>query len=103
MAESDQVNKILNVESPVEESQVEAKLEQLRSKLLISRTIQQLPIRVSYFARGQVLTNEHYTFSPYKIELIEVSDPGIHDIPITIRFDSPDQFSVSYSGFSQSG
>ncbi|MFN8777202.1 MAG: GumC family protein [Flavobacteriales bacterium] len=103
LAESDQVNKILNVESPVEESQVEAKLEQLRSKLLISRTIQQLPIRVSYFARGQVLTNEHYTFSPYKIELIEVSDPGIHDIPITIRFDSPDQFSVSYSGFSQSG
>ncbi|MFN9798642.1 MAG: GumC family protein, partial [Bacteroidota bacterium] len=103
LAESDQVNKILNVESPVEESQVEAKLEQLRSKLLISRTIQQVPIRVSYFARGQGLTTDHYTFSPYQIELREVSDPGIHDIPITIRFDSPDQFSVSYSGFSQSG
>jgi tyrosine-protein kinase Etk/Wzc len=103
LAESDHVNKILNVESYAEESQVEAKLEQLRSKLLISRTLQQLPLRVSYFAKGQVLTNEHYSFSPYKIELLEVVNPVVQDIPISIRFDSPEVFGISYGALAMSG
>jgi len=103
LTEDDNVNRILNVESYIEESQVEAKLEQLRSKLLISRTLQQLPLRVSYFAKGQILTSEHYSFSPYKVELLELLNPAIQDSPIAIQFSDSEHFSVTVSGINYPG
>lgn len=98
LAEEDNVNRILNVEKVHEESQVETRVEQLRSKLLISRTLHQLPMRVSYYAKGQILTSEHYSFSPYKVDLLELVNPSIQDLPIVIRFASPEHFDLIYNG-----
>lgn len=96
LAEDDNANKILQVESKDDLNKPEAKVELLRSKLLISRTLQQLDLKVSYFARGQILTSEHYTSSPYKIELLNVANTKCQDIPIEITFDSPGEFSIRY-------
>jgi tyrosine-protein kinase Etk/Wzc len=97
LAEDDNVNRILNVESYIEEGQVESRLEQLRSKLLIGRTLQRLPMRISYFAKGQILTSEHYSFSPYKIELTELENPALQDVPVIIRFSGPTAFHLIYN------
>ncbi|MEN9347501.1 MAG: hypothetical protein RLZZ77_1012 [Bacteroidota bacterium] len=98
LTENDNSSRILNLDNQIEESDVEAKVEQLRSKLLISRTIQQLPLRVSYFAEGQVLSNEHYQYSPYKVELLELVNPEVQDSKIRIDFIDQNAFSIEYAG-----
>ena len=98
LTENDNSSRILNLDNQIEESDVEAKVEQLRSKLLISRTIQQLPLRVSYFAEGQVLSNEHYQYSPYKVELLELINPEVQDSKIRINFLDQGLFSIEYAG-----
>jgi tyrosine-protein kinase Etk/Wzc len=98
ITESDNSTRVINMDVSSEENGVEAKMEQMRSKLLISRTIQQLPLRVSYFAEGQVLSNEHYQYSPYKIELIELISPDVQDSKIQIVFTSPGQYELEYGG-----
>jgi tyrosine-protein kinase Etk/Wzc len=96
LAEDDNANKILNVSSVAEDSRPEAKVELLRSKLLIGRSLKQLPLKVGYFARGQVLTNEHYTSSPYQVELIELTNAKWQDQPIEIVFNGPGSYELSY-------
>lgn len=98
LTENNNSSRILNLDNQLEESDVEAKVEQLRSKLLISRTIQQLPLRVSYFAEGQVLSNEHYQYSPYKVELLELVNPEVQDGKIRINFIDQGLFSIEYAG-----
>lgn len=98
ITESDNSSRVINMDLSTEENGVEAKMEQMRSKLLISRTIQQLPLRVSYFAEGQVLSNEHYQYSPYKIELLELMSPDVQDSKIQIVFTSPSLFELEYNG-----
>lgn len=98
LAEDDNANKILKVETQEDLNKPEAKVELLRSKLLISRTLEHLDMKVSYFAKGQILTSEHYSSSPYKIELIRVSNAASQDIPIPISFSTPGEFSIVYNG-----
>ena len=103
LAEDDNANKILDVENIREDNQPEAKVELLRSKLLISRTLKQLPIKVSYFAKGQILSNEHYLSSPYQVELLEILNPALEDQPISISFNGPGEFSLTYEGHTFDG
>ena len=69
---NDAANKVLNV-NPLfnEESSLEAKVELIRSKLLIKQSLSNLPLEIGYYAIGEILTNEHYLLSPYRVEIIE--------------------------------
>jgi len=86
LGQSDNANKILNVGYGGEENDVQAKLELLRSKLLVQRTVEKIPIGVSYFAKGELLTNEHYILSPYELENMILLDESLRDLPIFVFF-----------------
>jgi capsular exopolysaccharide synthesis family protein len=86
LGQSDNANKILNVGAGSEENDVQAKLELLRSKLLVQRTVEKIPIGISYYAKGELLTNEHYILSPYELENMVLLDESLRDIPIFLFF-----------------
>lgn len=99
LSEDDNAGKLLQVTSIAQENNdVESKQEQLRSKFLISRTIQQLPLRVSYYAKGEVLSSEQYVNSPYKVELIDIHNSIVQDQPVFIKFSDPNTFSINLGG-----
>ncbi|MBX7053111.1 MAG: polysaccharide biosynthesis tyrosine autokinase [Flavobacteriales bacterium] len=98
LAEDDQADKILNVQSISEDNKPEAKVELIRSRLLIGRSLRELPIKVSYYAKGQILTNEHYGSSPYQVELLSLYNPDWQDKPIDIKFSGPGTFAITYGG-----
>lgn len=96
LAENDNANKILDVAKVGEDIKPEAKLELLRSKLLISRSLKELPLKVSYYAKGQILITEHYESSPYKVYLIDIYNSAWQDKPINILFNGPGLFELRY-------
>jgi capsular exopolysaccharide synthesis family protein len=103
LSEDDNANRILDVSGVGYDNKPEAKVELLRSKLLVSKTIENLPMRVSYFAKGQILTYEHYVASPYQVKLLELLNPGIQDVPVYISFTGLSTFDLRYLGQSFTG
>jgi tyrosine-protein kinase Etk/Wzc len=98
LAEEQQPDELLGVAAPEHNNEPEAKVELLRSKLLISRTVNKMPLRVSYFAKGEILTAQHYLSSPYQVDVLELTNVLIQDKQIQIAFESQDQFTIAYDG-----
>lgn len=92
---NDAANKVLNV-NPLfnEESSLEAKLELIRSKLLIKQSLSNLPLEIGYYAIGEILTNEHYLLSPYRVEIIERKTGSIEESPVFVNY-AQGQFKLS--------
>ncbi len=103
LAENDNANKILDVAKVSDDTKPEAKLELLRSKLLISRSLKELPLKVSYYAKGQILITEHYVSSPYQVDLLELFNSAMQDKRIGINFSGPGLFELLYEGKKFSG
>ena len=92
---NDAANKVLNV-NPLfnEESSLEAKVELIRSKLLIKQSLSNLPLEIGYYAIGEILTNEHYLLSPYRVEIIERKTGSIEETPVFVNY-AQGQFKLS--------
>jgi len=92
---NDAANKVLNV-NPLfnEESSLEAKVELIRSKLLIKQSLSNVPLEIGYYAIGEILTNEHYLLSPYRVEIIERKTGNIEETPVAVNY-SNGQFKLS--------
>lgn len=103
LAEDNSGGKILEVKQLNVESSIDGKVEQLRSKLLIKRTLDRMGLDVSYFAKGRILTNEHYVVSPYRIEILDVIDETVYNEQVFIRFADDLSFSLSYRGKTYEG
>lgn len=88
LSEEDSGERIVNVSRASQDHAIEARVELLRSKLLIQRTLAKMPIEVSYFAKGRILTNEHYVISPYRVELLELKNEALRNKPIFVEFDT---------------
>jgi tyrosine-protein kinase Etk/Wzc len=99
LGQDNNANQIIDVTSIREDNSTDVKVEQLRSKLLISRTVERLPIRISYFAKGQILTNEHYKYTSYEVVLDTIRNQRVYDIAIPITFADSTTFSFTYGGF----
>ncbi|HCW06156.1 MAG TPA: hypothetical protein DGG95_02185, partial [Cytophagales bacterium] len=56
-------------------------IEQIKSKVFLNKIIDSLNLIVSYYSEGNVLNNELYKSSPFKVEIIKVT-PDLNDIPI---------------------
>ena len=98
LAEEQQPDELLGVAAPEHNNEPEAKVELLRSKLLIGRTVNKLPLRVSYFAKGEILTAQHYLTSPYQVDILELTNVLIQDKQIQISFQSQTEFTIAYDG-----
>lgn len=84
---NDAANKVLNV-NPLfnEESSLEAKVELIRSKLLIKQSLSNVPLEIGYYAIGEILTNEHYLLSPYRVEILERKSGSIEETPVFVNY-----------------
>jgi tyrosine-protein kinase Etk/Wzc len=56
-----------------------------------------LDLAVSYFNRGQILTEEYYTRSFFKIKEISVYNDRVRDIPIAVDLSNPTRVTLSYT------
>jgi tyrosine-protein kinase Etk/Wzc len=70
-------------------------VEAIRSSLILNEVIDSLPLEVSYFEEGNILNNEFYKNSPFKI-LFQVKDNGIYDKEIRFKFESPETYAIEY-------
>jgi len=98
IGEDDSGGRVLEVTSFQQDNGIEARVELIRSKLLIQRTLDGMALDVSYFAKGRILTNEHYILSPYRVEVIDIQNEALRNRPIFIEFDSDQAFSLTLAG-----
>jgi tyrosine-protein kinase Etk/Wzc len=98
LGQDNNANQIIDITKVGDDNGTDVKVEQLRSKLLIGRTVERLPIRISYFAKGQILTNEHYKLTSYEIRLDTIRNHRSMDVSIPIVFTDSTTFSFIYGG-----
>ena len=60
---------------------VSGEIEQIKSRLFLSKIIDSLNLTIGYFSEGNVLINELYTQTPFEVKLLKASR-DIQDIPI---------------------
>ncbi|MFN8153494.1 MAG: polysaccharide biosynthesis tyrosine autokinase [Bacteroidia bacterium] len=70
-------------------------IELIRSKVIIERVLKGMPVKVSYYAKGEFLTNELYKNSPFWIEY-RLIDSSIVGVPIQITFKNADVYNLSF-------
>ncbi|MCB0779540.1 MAG: hypothetical protein KDC03_08420, partial [Flavobacteriales bacterium] len=89
--------KVLDVQEFMEDNNLQATVELLRSRFFIAKALEELPLEVGYFYRGQILANELYRRSPLALEGLEVMDPQVRDVPVFVEEFSGDRFVISYT------
>lgn len=97
LSKSDNATKVLNVGNIYEEGGILAEIELLRSKFLIKKAITTLPLDVSYFTKGNILTYEHYQYNAYLLGELVVHDSTILDHPVNISFLDQDVIDIHYN------
>ncbi|MBK8948459.1 MAG: AAA family ATPase [Flavobacteriales bacterium] len=95
--ESNNAQLVLEMNQFVEDKNLLADVELLRSKFFIDKALRKLPLEVSYFYKGQILTNELYTGTFFRIEDVEVLDPRVRDMPIFIDLKTEGKATFSYA------
>ncbi len=70
-------------------------IELIRSKVIIERVIRKLPLRVGYYSKGEILSNELYKLTPFTIEYT-IKDSSIIGRPIYLNFLSDNTFKLVY-------
>jgi tyrosine-protein kinase Etk/Wzc len=88
---------VLSMTSFSEVQNLNVDVELMRSRFMLARVLQKLPLQVSYFRRGQILTEETYRSSPYTWEEIEVLDPVVRDVPVHVDLARPGTVTLSYT------
>jgi capsular exopolysaccharide synthesis family protein len=74
---------------------VSGEIEQIKSKLFLSRVIDSLNLSVGYFSEGNVLNNEIYKASPFRVKVVRTSQKT-QNFPIYFTPTSPASFQLSY-------
>jgi tyrosine-protein kinase Etk/Wzc len=92
------VNKILGTETMGLEQQndMEKARELLSSPVFLDRAWSALPLDVSYFQEGTILSSEQYKTIPFEIKA-DVVNPSIYGIPIYVNFISLDKYELTYT------
>jgi capsular exopolysaccharide synthesis family protein len=103
LGQNDNANRILNVAQFSEDNDLQAKMELIRSKLLIRQTIDKIPMAVSYYAKGDLLTNEHYILSPYEIVQLEIRNESLRSNPFFIHFNDNQTFEIKVGSIKKEG
>ncbi len=86
LGSSDQAKQILNVNQFAEDNSLLKEIELMKSKLLIERVVQRLPLEIAYFEKGEFLTDQKYPRSSFSIELLSLKDSTVRDKPIFVHF-----------------
>jgi len=74
---------------------ISGEIEQIRSNLFFSKIIDSLNLRVSYFSEGNVLFNELYGISPFKVKLL-VENHKVENVPFYLTPVSEVSFKLKF-------
>lgn len=96
LSQHNNARKVLDVSDIAEDKTIQADVELLRSKFFIGLALDRLPLEVSYYYKGQILTNEFYIETPYHIEDIVLADTLIRDKLIYCTASSAGKVKISY-------
>jgi capsular exopolysaccharide synthesis family protein len=91
---SDKANKVLQVSEYVDDELLSSEVELLRSRLLMSRTIDRMNLNIRYFVQGEVRSTERYLNQPFEVRPVVVKDSSICNTPIFINFKTDRSFNV---------
>ncbi|MEX1003149.1 MAG: polysaccharide biosynthesis tyrosine autokinase [Crocinitomicaceae bacterium] len=80
----DEGKRILDIEGFEKESNLSEDIELLKSTFLLDKALRNLNLEVSYFAEGDILTEEKYLLSSYHITLMELKDSSLVGSPIFV-------------------
>ncbi|MCH2197166.1 MAG: polysaccharide biosynthesis tyrosine autokinase [Flavobacteriales bacterium] len=103
LGEDDSANRVLNVNTLTEDNSIDGRVELIRSKLLIQKTLENMPVEISYFAKGEILTNEHYILSPYRVEIDSIWNDRFINRTMVMEFDQDLNFDLLVGGEKYSG
>lgn len=98
LGSSDQAKRILNVNQFSEDNSLLKEIELMKSKLLVTRVIKRLPLEITYFERGEFLTDQKYPRSSFDIELISIQDSSVRDVPVDVKFNADQTYHLELSG-----
>jgi tyrosine-protein kinase Etk/Wzc len=87
-----------NVLSLTSQDDANRELQFFKSKILLERVINKLPLEVSYFIEGRTrfITSELYKESPFIVRVINVKDPSILGRDINFNFIDNQKFEIKY-------
>ncbi len=83
--QSNTAEKVLKVSELVEGNNLTADVELLRSRYFVAKALRRIPLQVSYFFKGQILTTEFYSESFFVVDDVVLMDSTILDIPIMME------------------
>lgn len=99
IADEDNAETILGIDPSrqaiSENNNLAGNIELIRSRIIVDRALANLPLKVSYYAKGAVLVNELYRSSPFSVDF-EVKDSTILDANILIDFKDSKTVILSY-------
>ena len=98
LSNSDNAKRILNVSQFTENNTLLAEIELMKSNLLVTRIVKKLPLEITYFEKGKVLTDQRYPNSSFLVEMVQISDSSIMDTPIYVRFEENNMYHLETSG-----
>ena len=74
ISKQDQSQQILNNTGLMQPETISEELELLSSKYLFELAIQKLPMKITYFTKGKILTEQEYPISAYELKDFELFD-----------------------------
>ncbi|MEM9053136.1 MAG: Wzz/FepE/Etk N-terminal domain-containing protein, partial [Bacteroidota bacterium] len=98
LSNSDNAKRVLNVNQIYEDNSLLAEIELMRSKLLIERVVKKLPLEISYFEKGEILTDQRYPNSSFVVKMEAIIDSSIMDTPIFVRFQEDGTYNFEVRG-----
>ena len=92
----DEGKRVLDIEGFEHEDNLSEDVELLKSTFLLEKALRNLSLSISYFAEGDILTEEKYLFSPYHITLLELKDSSLIGNPVHVTKQS-DGYNLSFT------
>jgi tyrosine-protein kinase Etk/Wzc len=97
LGQSNRAKTVLQVSDMMEDHSLQADVQLLRSKFFIAQAVAKLPLRVRYFYRGQILTDEHYRQSFFKLDSVLVTDAAVEGRPIGVHRTDDGKVQLEYT------
>ena len=80
----DEGKRILDIEGFEKEGDLSEDVELLKSTFLLEKALRNLNLEISYYAEGEILTEERYLNSSYHITLLELKDSSLVGTPVWV-------------------
>ncbi|MBW7868018.1 MAG: polysaccharide biosynthesis tyrosine autokinase [Brumimicrobium sp.] len=97
ISDEDQGAEVLGFQGFQKDNTIAKELELLRSRMLFSKAIEKLPLKILSYAKGDILTELHYKQGSFYIQLIEVKNPVIYNVPIYLEYIKDEGVILNYT------